>query len=70
MYKGLEQAKKLKYNQMVICRCPNWCSLGYQVAYWNGEMFEYDDDPNGGFNDHVIAFMPLDEDGEPCALAG
>ena len=52
---------------MVLCRCPYWCDSGYQIAKWNGEIFEYDEDPNGGFNDEVIAFMPLTEDGEPSA---
>lgn len=69
MYEGLNKASKLKTNQMVICRCPNWCDEGYQIARWNGEEFEYDSDPNGTFNKYVIAFLPLNEDGEPSALS-
>ena len=68
MYKEIKKAKKLRCEQMVVCRCPDWCSIGYQVAKWNGDEFYCDDDPNGIFNDYVIAFLPLDEDGEPCAL--
>lgn len=69
MFEGLNKTSKLKRDQLVICRCPNWCNEGYQIATWNGEAFEYDADPNGSFNDYVIAFLPLNEDGEPCSLS-
>ncbi len=65
MYQSIEYAKKLKIEQLVLCRCPNWCSTGYQVARWNGSEFYYEDDPNGSFHDHVIAFIPLNNEGEP-----
>lgn len=64
MYKGIEEASKLKRYQMVICRCPSWNDEGYQVAYWNGTEFEYSNQPNEMFNENVIAFLPIDEDGE------
>jgi hypothetical protein len=67
-YYGLEEASLLDYNQLVIARCPGWCSTGYQICNWNGEEFYYDDQPNDMFNEDVIAFMPLDEDGEPVKL--
>lgn len=66
MYKSKKETSKLRHNQLVICRCPNWCDEGYQIARWNGKEFEYNSDPNGTFNDYVIAFLPLNEDGEPC----
>jgi len=68
MYYRKEESKRLKYNQMVICRCPNWCDEGYQVGRWNGKEFTYEADPNGWFDRDVIAFMPLNEDGEPTRL--
>jgi hypothetical protein len=65
MYKPVTEAKKLKNNQSVVCRCPDWNGEGYQVAIWNGKEFEYSGQPNDMFNDLVIAFMPIDEEGEP-----
>lgn len=64
MYINIEESKKLKHNQLVICRCPNWNEEGYQIAYWNGKEFEYSGQPNDMFNELVIAFKPIDEDGE------
>ena len=69
MYESRDRAKLLTKNQMCICRCPDWCDEGYQIAKWNGEAFEYDADPNGGFDQHVIAFLPLNKDGKPTILA-
>jgi hypothetical protein len=68
MYVGLERTKDLKYGQMVLCRCPKWNDEGYQVATWNGEEFEYSGQPNDMFNDLVIAFVKLDEEGEPISF--
>ncbi|TAJ13038.1 hypothetical protein DMA11_10250 [Marinilabiliaceae bacterium JC017] len=68
MYKGLEHTNKLKREQIVLCRCPQWCDTGYQVAIWTGCKFDYPDAPNDMFHDCVIAFMPLNKDGEPCDL--
>jgi len=67
-YYEVGKANKLSYNQMVIARCPNWCDTGYQVCKWNGQEFYYDDQSNDMFNEDVIAFMPLNNDGEPCRL--
>jgi len=46
MYKGIKEAKKLNYNQMVICRCPDWNDEGYQIATWNDDVtdIEYSED--------------------------
>lgn len=68
MYESRDRAKLLTKNQMCICRCPDWCYEGYQIGTWNGEAFEYDADPNGGFDQHVIAFLPLNKDGKPTKL--
>jgi len=64
MYKGIDEAKKLNYDQLVICRCPEWNDEGYQIATWNGVEFEFSGQPNDMFNDLVIAFLPIDEEGE------
>lgn len=40
----------------LICYCPNWCDIGYQIAYWNGDEFHYEDQPNDNFNMHVEAW--------------
>jgi len=63
MFYGKERAKELDYDQLVVCRCPNWCSSGYQVARWNGEEFYFDEQPNDMFHRDVVAFMILSEDG-------
>jgi hypothetical protein len=65
IYYGLEHTNKLLEDQMVIAKCPEWSDSGYQIAFWNGEEFFYDDQPNEMFNDDVIAFLPLTDDGEP-----
>lgn len=62
------QAKNLDYNQKVICRCPNWNDEGYQIATWNGEEFEFSAQPNNMFDEKVIAFCPIDDDGIPFSL--
>lgn len=62
------QAKNLDYNQKVICRCPNWNDEGYQIATWNGEEFEFSAQPNNMFDENVIAFCPIDDDGIPFSL--
>lgn len=64
-YKLPSEANKLKAGTLAICRCPEWCDECYQVAMWNGKSFEYDADPNGSFNDYVIGFLPLNENGYP-----
>lgn len=65
LYKGLEHVNKLQEHQLVLCRCPEWNDEGYQIAEWNGEEFEYSGQPNDMFNSLVIAFMVLDNNGEP-----
>jgi hypothetical protein len=62
MYFGRE--KKPEEGIMIICRCPNWCDSGYQIAKFEDGIFCYDDQPNDAFDENVIAWTPLDEDGE------
>lgn len=52
-------------NQLCLCRCPNWCSEGLQVARYNGTKFDYDDSPNDMFDRNVTAWLPLTENGVP-----
>lgn len=68
MYESLINNRFLNKNQLCLCRCPDWCEEGYQVAKWNGMKFEYEADPNGGFDRYVKAFIPLDADWRPCKL--
>ena len=63
MFYEKERAKELDPEQLVVCRCPNCCSSGYQVSIWNGEDFYFDEQPNDWFDKDVIAFMILSEDG-------
>jgi len=65
MYEDREESKNLKHGQLVLCKCPEWNEEGYQVATWNGSEFEYSGQPNDMFNDLVVGFIKLDEDGEP-----
>jgi len=63
MYKGRDE--KPKEGQLCLCRCPNWCSSGYQVAIFEDGIFQFDEQPNDWFDGDVIAWLPLDEDGIP-----
>jgi hypothetical protein len=54
---------KPKYGVNVLCYCPDWNDSGYQVATFKAGKFEYDEDPNGSFGDHVekwTLFMEAD----------
>ena len=63
MYKGRNENPK--HGQLCICRCPKWCDEGYQIAYWDGDKFDYSCSPNSHFDEHVIAWFALDKEGEP-----
>ena len=63
MYKG--RREKPKTGQLCICRCPDWCEEGYQIATFDGEKFDYDAATNSFFDENVIAWLALNEDGEP-----
>jgi hypothetical protein len=38
----------------LLCYCPDWNDSGYQVAFWNGDRFWYNEEPNEYFDDEVI----------------
>lgn len=63
MYKNVKE--KPDRGQLCLCKCPDWCSLGFQVAEFDGRIFNYPDAANDSFNEHVEEWMPLNEDGEP-----
>lgn len=69
--KGISYAgKKVKTpikDQLCLCKCPNWCSEGIQVARYDGSEFDYEDSPNHMFDDNVIGWLPLDENGIPMS---
>lgn len=47
----------------IICYCPDWNESGYQIAKWEHGKFQYDEDPNGSFDEHVeqwCSFMEAD----------
>ena len=56
---------KLENGQMALCFCPDWCETRYQVAFWNGEKFDYPDATNDNFDANVEGYLPLNEDGKP-----
>lgn len=54
---------KLKYGELCICECPDWCPEGFYIAKWNGEAFEGNEDDR--LDEHVESYLPLDDDGLP-----
>ena len=46
---------------LCLCECPDWCSLGYQVAEYSQQKqrFDYDDAPNDWFDKDVTGWMIL-----------
>jgi len=54
--------------QLCLCRCPGWCDIGYQVARFEDDMFQYDEQSNDMFDANVIAWLPLEEDGVPILV--
>ena len=62
MYKSTKE--KPKEGQLVICRCPEWNDEGFQIARYEDGEFHFSGQPNSMFNDLVISWTPLDEDGE------
>lgn len=57
--------KRIKYGQLALCYCPGWNELGYQVAVWQGNKFDYAEAGNDDFDKHVKAFLPMNENGKP-----
>lgn len=40
-------------DEPLLCFCPRWSDIGYQVATFNGKKFMYEDQPNDNFDMHV-----------------
>lgn len=57
MYKGRNENPY--EGQVCICRCPNWCELGYQIAIFEDGIFDFPESPNFSFDKQVIAWKPL-----------
>lgn len=47
--------------KLLICYCPNWCELEYQIAVYQDGKFDYPDSPNDKFDDHVKGWLYLNE---------
>ncbi len=62
MYKSISE--KPKEGQLVICRCPEWNDEGFQTAKYEDGEFQFSGQPNNMFNDLVISWSPLDNEGE------
>ena len=52
-----------KEGQLCICKCPNWNELGFQIATFKKGEFTYPEQPNDAFDKNVIAYCPINEDG-------
>ena len=50
---SVEDERKPPVRRPVLLHCPDWCDSGYQVGYFNGKEFYFDEQPNDMFNDHV-----------------
>jgi len=37
----------------VLAYCPDWNVSGYQVCYWDGKVFRYEEQPNDDFHTYV-----------------
>ena len=53
MWVKAESEIKPSSSRPILCYCPGWNDLGYQVAQWKNGKFQYDEDPNGFFNEYV-----------------
>lgn len=49
----VNKKERIPQARPLLCYCPKWCDGGYQVAYYNGRVFEYEDQPNDNFDQHV-----------------
>lgn len=55
-------------DQLCLCKCPDWCILGFQIAMWNGDFFTYPELQNGDFDLSVEEWIPLNDDGLPILI--
>lgn len=64
MFYPKSRAAELNVGDLVLTKCPGWCPEGFQIATWNGSIFEYESQPNDWFDKDVTEFMILSEDGD------
>jgi len=60
---SVKNTTKPPKNRPLIAHCPQWSDSSYQICTWDGKSFSYDEDPNGSFEEYVIAwslFMEAD----------
>lgn len=65
MTNWIDSEDKVKPNvaRTVLAYCPDWNNSGYQVCYWDGKVFRYDEEPNDDFHTYVNSwaiFMEAD----------
>lgn len=48
-----------KQNEDLICFCPNWNEIGYQIARYEDGEFTYPEQPNNWFHENVIGWAYL-----------
>ena len=57
------EVKPPKGRRPILCYCPSWNDSTYQVAYYDGNQFYYDEQPNDDFDEEVVSwtlFMEAD----------
>jgi hypothetical protein len=52
---------KPKEGKLLICYCPYWCELEYQIATYEDGSFDYPDSPNNKFDECVEGWVYLNE---------
>ena len=45
----------------LLVKCVAWCSSGYQVCYWSGSRFYYDEQQNNIFHDEVTGWILIND---------
>lgn len=43
-------ARPTDKNKLILAYCPDWNEYGYQLCWWDGNKFYYEDQPNDMFN--------------------
>jgi len=51
-----EAEVKPQVRRKVLAYCPAWCDSGYQVCFWDGKVFMYEEQPNNDFHTYVNAW--------------
>ena len=50
----VDKNEKIPIRRPLLCYCPMWCDIGYQVAVFDGKEFSYEDQPNEMFDRNVL----------------